>query len=221
MSGREQAFGVGFCIFAILCILHRELITFVPFYVLPLGFFSFLSLIFFAIPTDDEGTIDYKDAAIRMFVAGSIAVLLLLTFGEREYDKQGNIIRIQASQELNESYNSWTKPLVMGVAVFRPTVYEPSPYDGATLLKFIAFALVFGGPMMSYAMVGWHLPRQREKEEKRIEEASPGSKENLKGEIRRHEWMYSNLEKELSKKDVEIQALRAENRSLKKKLGDS
>ena len=221
MSGTERILGVLFCVFCILRIINRELITFIPFYVVPLLIFSVLSAFLYAIHTDNEASIDYKDAAVRLFVAGAVAVLALNIFGERSYDKKGNVIRSQPSQELHYTYNSWTRSLVMGLDVFRPNVYEDSPYDGTTLLKIIALALVVGGPLMALALQGWYLPQQKEKEKKQKEEEAEGKKEDLRGDIRRLKNIREDLENEISKKDIEIQALRAENRGLKKKLGDS
>lgn len=220
MTGRQCLIGVLTCAFLILCILHRELITFIPFYVLPIVVLSFLACLFFAVPTDEEsGDIDYKDLVVRLFFAGGIAVFILIGFAEREYDKKGNVIRIEAGQNMHDTYNSWTKKLVMGIDVLRPPVYEEAPYDGVTFLKMLAFALAIGGPLMSFAIQGWYLPKQRRKEEEKKEEEAPDSKPNLQGRINRLEWEVSTLEKDASKKDIEIQALRAENRSLKKKLG--
>ncbi len=222
MTGKERLFGVLACVFLILCILHRELITFIPFYLVPLLVFSFIACFAFAVPTDpDTEAIDYKDLAVRLFFAGGFAILLLITFGEREYDQKGNVIRIEASRDIHDTYNSWTKSLVMGLNVFKPDIYEESPYDGTTLLKMIAFALAIGGPLISFSMQGWYLPAQKKKEEKKKEDDAPDNKQNLLGRIHRLDWEVANFQKEMSKKDIELQALRAENRNLKKKLGEN
>ncbi len=221
MTGKEQLFGVLACLGLILCILQRALITFIPFYVVPILFLSALASIVFAVPMEpDADAIDYKDLVLRMFIAGGLAVLLLLSFGERAYDVKGNVIRIELSQDINSAYNSWTKKLVMGIEVFRPAHYEESPYDGTTWLKMVALALAIGGPLMSLAMQGWYLPAQKKREEKKKEEEAPDGQQNLQGQIRSLQWEITNLQKDMSKKDIEVQSLRAENRGLKKKLGD-
>ena len=221
MTGKEQIFGVLACLGLILCILQRELITFIPFYVLPILLLSLLASLLFAVPMDQEtNSIDYKDLVPRLFIAGGLAVILLLSFGERAYDQKGNVVRIEVSQDINATYNSWTKKLVMGIDVLRPAVYEESPYDGTTWLKMVALVLAIGGPLMSLAMQGWYLPAQKKKEEKKKEEEAPDGQQNLQGRIHSLQWEISNLQKDMSKKDIEVQSLRAENRGLKKKLGD-
>ena len=221
MTAKESTIGVLACVFLILCILHRELITFIPFYILPILFFSFISAFFFAVPTDPEdSSIDYKDAAVRLFIAASVSVLILVCFGERSYDQKGHVIRGETSEEINGTFNSWTRRLVMGIEVFRPAVYEESNYDATTLLKIIALALALGGPLMALAIQGWYLPKQKEKKEAEKAQDTDSNKENLHGDLRRLQSIKSDLETEISKRDIEIQALRSENRSLKKKLGN-
>jgi len=221
MTAKESIFGVLACVFLILCILNREIITFIPFYVFPILFFSFISAFFFAVPTDPEdSSIDYKDAAVRLFIAASVSILLLLSLGERSYDQEGKVMRAETSQEINETYNSWTRRLVMGINVFRPSVYKESNYDSTTLLKIIALSLALGGPLMSLSFLGWYLPNQKEKKETKKTQETDEKKENLYGDIRRLQNIKSDLETEISKRNIEIQALRAENRNLKKKLGN-
>ncbi len=62
-------------------------------------------------------------------------------------------------------------------------------------------------------------PLDRPKSQKK-EEKAPDAQQNLQGTIRGLQWEISNLQKDMAKKDIEVQALRAENRGLKKKLGD-
>ena len=221
MTGKEQIFGALACLGLILCILHRELITFIPFFVVPLLFLSFLASLLFAVPTDlDTNAIDYKDLVVRLFIAGGVAVLILISFGERAYNEKGNVIRIAVSHNINVTYNALTKKLVMGLEVFKPARYEESPYDGTTWLKMLALALAIGGPLMSFAMQGWYLPAQKKKAENKKEEEAQGGQQNLQGKIHSLQWEISNLQKDRAKMDIEVQALRAENRGLKKKLGE-
>ncbi len=122
---------------------------------------------------------------------------------------------------MNATYNSWTEKLVMGLDVFRPPAYEESPYDGTTWLKMIALALAIGGPLTAFASQGWYLPAQKKLEEEKKKEATPNGEQNLYSRIRGLQSDLSNLQKDMAKKDIEVQSLRAENRGLKKKLGDA
>ena len=183
MTVKESLFGVLGCAFLILCILHRELITFIPFYLLPIAVLSIPASLFFAVPTDsDNGTIDYKDLVVRLFIAGALCVLLLICFGERDYDAKGNVMRIQASQDIHDTYNSWTRKLVMGIDVLKPSVYEESPYDGTTWIKMIVLALAIGGPLMSLAIQGWYLPEQKKRKKRKKRKRHPIASKTSKAE---------------------------------------
>ena len=221
MSDRERIIGALCCVYLVLCLCNRVLVTFIPFFVLPFVVASFFSsLLFVGSADENDSSIDYKDIAIRLFIAGSVAVFALSIFGERTYDKKGNAIRSGGSQGLHDTYNSWTKPLVMALEFNRPEHYEDSDYDGVTVLKMLALALVFGGPLMSYAISGWYFPAQRRREERKVDEIQENENDNLSRENRRLGNVMFGYKEDLAKKDIEIQALRAENRNLKKKLGD-
>ena len=98
MTAKESIFGVGFCVFFILCILNPDIITFILFYVFPFAFFSFIGNAILVAGTGDfesedgDTSIDYRGLTIKLFIIALVAVLVI-SLADRAHDLKGYVIR--------------------------------------------------------------------------------------------------------------------------------